>query len=186
MAEKPYSVGNTRKRELSGELNDVLLQLSEELGRLVVLVVVGGDKVFEKLVTGLLLGSQGDLDSLVEEVCDLLHLGFLHGPGSQGGETDSNTTGHLGGSVTGDGVLVNGDVSFVTDLFNLGTGQAQGSQVPENQVVVGTVGLELVVVADQDLGDGPGVGDDLLGVSLEGGVGSLLQCDGDTGDGLWR
>jgi hypothetical protein len=179
-----YSVRHTGKRELSRELDDVLLQLRKKLGRLVVLVVVGSDKVLEELGSGLLLGSQGDLNSSVEEVGNLLHLGFLHGSGSQGGETDSDTTGNLGRSVTGDGVLVDGDVCLVTDLLDLGTGQTQGSEIPKDQVVVRTVGLELVLVAEQNLGDGSGVGDNLLGVSLEGGVGSLLQRNRDTGDSL--
>lgn len=122
----------------------------------------------------------------MEEVGNLLHLGFLHGSGSQGGETDSDTTGYLGGRVTGNGVLVDGDVGLVTDLLDLGTGQAQGSEIPKDQVVVGTVSLKLVLVADKDLGDGLGVGDDLLGVSLEGRVGGLLQRDGDTGDSLYE
>lgn len=51
-------------------------------------------------------------------------------------------------------------------------------------MVVGTIGLELVFMAGQDLGDGSSVGNDLLSVSLEGGIGGLLECDGDTGDGL--
>lgn len=120
----------------------------------------------------------------MEEVGNLLHLGFLHGSGSQGGETDSDTTGNLGGSVTGDGVLVDGDVGLVTDLLDLGTSQTQRSQIPKDQMVVGTISLELVVVTEKNLGDGSGVGNDLLGVSLEGGVGGLLQRDGDTGNGL--
>ena len=75
-------------------------------------------------------------------------------------------------------------MTLVTDLLDLGSGQTQRTQVPEDQVVVGTISLELVFVAGQDLGDGSSVGNDLLSVCLEGGVGSLLECNGDTGNGL--
>lgn len=120
----------------------------------------------------------------MQESSDGFHLGLLHGSRGQGSKTNSNTTGNLGRGVTGNGVLVDGDVAFITNLFNLGTGQSQRSQVPEDQVVVGTVSLELVFVAGQDLGNGSSVGNDLLSVCLEGGVGSLLECNGDTGNGL--
>lgn len=122
--ESTYSVGNTGKRELGRELDDILLQLLKQLGGLVVLVAEGGNKVLEKLVTGFLLCGQGDLDSSMQERSDGLHLGLLHGSRSQSGKTDSDTTGNLGRGVTGDGVLVDRDVTFVADLFDLRTGQA--------------------------------------------------------------
>jgi hypothetical protein len=75
-------------------------------------------------------------------------------------------------------------VSLVTDLLDLASGQTQGPQVPEDQVVVGAICLELVVVARKDLGDGASVCDDLLGVGLESRVCGLLESNGDTGDGL--
>lgn len=181
-----HSVGHTGKGEPGGELDNILLQLGEELGGLIVLVAIGGNKVLEELGTSLLLSGQGNLNGSVEEVGDFLHLGFLHGSGSQGRKTDSDTTGYLGRSITGNSVLVDGDVSLVTDLLDLRTGQAQGSKIPKDQVVVGTVSLKLVLVADENLGDGSSVSNDLLGISLEGGVGGLLQRDGDTGDGLFE
>lgn len=72
----------------------------------------------------------------------------------------------------------------IADLLNLGSGHTDRSQVPKNQVVLCSIGLELVSVTDEDLGHGGGVGSDLLGVSLESWVGSLLERNGDTGDGL--
>lgn len=72
----------------------------------------------------------------------------------------------------------------VTDLLDLGSGKTDGSEVPEDQVVLGTVGLESVAVGEEDLGHGGGVGSDLLGVGLEGGVGGLLEGNGDTSNGL--
>jgi hypothetical protein len=87
-------------------------------------------------------------------------------------------------TVSSNGVLVEGNVSGVTDLLNLGSGETKRSEIPEDQVVLGTVGLELVAVLEEDLGHGVGVGSDLLGVGLERGVGSLLEGDSNTGNGL--
>jgi hypothetical protein len=75
-------------------------------------------------------------------------------------------------------------VSGVTDLLNLGTGQTERSEIPKNKVVLCSVGLESVTVLEEDLGHGGSVGSDLLGVGLESGVSSLLEGNGDTGDGL--
>lgn len=75
-------------------------------------------------------------------------------------------------------------MSGITNLLNLGAGQTDRPEVPENQVVLSTVSLEPVTVFEQDGSHGSGVGADLLGVLLESGVGSLLEGDGDTGDGV--
>jgi hypothetical protein len=178
-----HGVGHTGQRELGGKLDDVLLQGGQLLRSLSV-SRVGGDKVLQQLGPGLLLSLKRDLNGSVQKVGDNVHVLLGHRSAGQGGQTDSDTTGDLGRSVTRDGVLVDGDVALVADLLDLGSGQAEGSEVPEDQVVVGTVSLELVVMAREDLGDGSGVGDDLLGVRLESGVSGLLQGDGDTGDGL--
>lgn len=80
--------------------------------------------------------------------------------------------------------LVQSDVAQVTDLLELAAGQTQRSEIPEDKVVVRTVGLELVVVLSEGVGDGARVFNHLGGVGLEGWVCSLLECDGDTGNGL--
>lgn len=72
----------------------------------------------------------------------------------------------------------------IADLFDLATGQTKRSQVPEDKVIVRTLGLKLVVVLEQRLRDGTSVVDDSLSVSLESRVGGLLERDGDGGDGL--
>ena len=75
-------------------------------------------------------------------------------------------------------------MSGITDLFDLGSGQTKRSEIPEDEVVLCSIGLELVAVLEEDLGHGDGVGSDLLGVGLERWVGSLLKRNGDTGNGL--
>lgn len=113
-----------------------------------------------------------------------LNVLLVHGSRSQSGGTDSDTTWHKGGCVTGNGVLVQGDVGGITDLLDLGSGQTDRSEIPEDQVVLSSIGLELVAVLEEDLGHGICVGSDLLGVGLKRWVGGLLEGDGDTGDGL--
>jgi hypothetical protein len=51
-------------------------------------------------------------------------------------------------------------------------------------MVLCSIGLELVAVLEEDLGNGVGIGSDLLGVGLERWVGGLLEGNGNTGDGL--
>lgn len=181
---KTYSVGDTRQGEAGGKLHNVLLELSDKLGGFAVTRLVSLDKVLEKLGACLLLSLEGNLDHTVEELGNLLHILLLHRSGSQGRGTNSDTTGHEGRSVTGDGILVEGDVSSITNLLNLGAGQTNRPEVPEDQVVLSTVSLEPVTVLEQDGSHGSGVGPDLLGVLLESGIGSLLEGDGDTGDGV--
>lgn len=181
---RTYAVGDTRQGEAGGKLHNVLLELSDKLGGFTVTRLVSLDKVLEKLGTSLFLSLERNLDDTVEELGNLFHILLLHRSGSQGRGTDSDTTGDEGRSVTGNGVLVEGDVSGITNLLNLGAGQTDRPEVPENQVVLSTVSLEPVTVFEQDGSHGSSVGADLLGVLLESGVGSLLEGDGDTGDGV--
>lgn len=176
-------VGDSGKGELGRELLDVLLELGNELSSLT-LALKGLDKVLEELGSSLLLGLEGDLDDTVEELGDLLDILLLHRTRGEGRRTDTDTTGDKGRGVTGNGVLVEGDVHGVTDLLDLGAGEADGAEIPEDEVVLCAVGLERVAVLEEDLSHGGGVGADSLGVVLEGGVGSLLEGNGDTGNGV--
>jgi hypothetical protein len=200
MIKDTHRIPDTGKREPNRELLDILLELGNELGGLSIARLVGIDKVLEELAASLLLSEQRDLDDTVQELGDLLDIRLDHGSGGQSRGTDTDTTGDerrrcvvsehartndtRQRTVTGNGVLVEGDVSGVTDLLDLGTGQTKRAEIPEDQVVLCTVGLQLVTVLEEDLGHGIGVGADLLGVGLEGRVGSLLEGDGDTGNGL--
>lgn len=71
-----------------------------------------------------------------------------------------------------------------THLLDLGAGEAERSEVPQDEVVVRALGLELVVALEQLRGDRLGVLDNLSRVLAEGGGGSLLERNSDTGDGL--
>lgn len=89
-------------------------------------------------------------------------------------------------TVSSNSVLVDGDVSKVADLLNLGSSKTKRSEVPEDEVVVRSTGLELVVgsVLKEGGREGSGVVDDGAGVGPPGGRGNLLERDGDGGDGL--
>lgn len=90
----------------------------------------------------------------MEELGDNLHLGLLHAPRGEGVGSNTNSTGNHGRLVTGNRVLVEGDVSEVADLLNLRSREAKGAEIPKDEVVVRTVSLELVVVRGENLGNG--------------------------------
>jgi len=77
-------------------------------------------------------------------------------------------------------------VSEITDLLDLGSSESERSEIPKNEMVVGSTGLELVVrtVGEDGSSESSSVGDDLSSVSLELGGSNLLEGDGDGGDGL--
>lgn len=120
----------------------------------------------------------------MQEVDDHDHVVFLHTSRSQGGKAQSDTTGCHGRDVTNDGILVQGNVAQVGQALELGASQGQRSQVPKDQVVLGTIGLELVAEFMEFLASGLRVGNDLAGVLLEGWVGGLLEGDGNTSNGV--
>lgn len=79
---------------------------------------------------------------------------------------------------------VDGDAQEVADLLNLAARQAEGSEIPENEVVVGAVGLKLVAMANELISQSPCIGNDLLGILLPGRICNLLEGGGNGGDGL--
>ena len=60
-----HGIGDTRKREGSSKLHDILLQVGNELGCLSGTRFESLGKVLEELGTGFLLSGQGDLDDSV-------------------------------------------------------------------------------------------------------------------------
>lgn len=90
----------------------------------------------------------------MQEAGDNLHVGLLHGPRGEGAGSNPDSSGDGGALVSDNGVLVEGDVGDVADLLDLGSGEAEGTEIPEDEVVVRTGSLELVVVREEDLGDG--------------------------------
>jgi hypothetical protein len=81
--------------------------------------------------------------------------------------------------------LVQSDVSQIADLFDLAAGQLEGSEIPQVQMILSAIGLQLVAALDELLSQHLRVLDDLGSVRLEAGLGGLLQCHGDGSDGLY-
>lgn len=79
---------------------------------------------------------------------------------------------------------VNGDTDEITKLFELATSQTEGSEIPEDKVVIGTRRLELVPTRDELRTKGPCVSNDLLGVCFPCWLASLEEGSSDTGNGL--
>lgn len=77
-------------------------------------------------------------------------------------------------------------MSEITDLFDLGSSESERSEIPKDEMVVGSTGLELVVrtVGKEGSSESSSVGDDLGSVGLELGGSDLLEGNGDGGDGL--
>lgn len=67
---------------------------------------------------------------------------------------------------------------------DLATSELERAKIPENEVVVRAVRLQLVAVARELGGEDAGVRDDLLRVYLEFRLCGEFQGDGDGGDGL--
>lgn len=72
----------------------------------------------------------------------------------------------------------------IANLLNLAASQLEGTEIPQDEVVIGTAGLESVLVLDELRGQCLGIGNDLLGVGLEFGLGSEVEGCRDGCDGL--
>lgn len=141
------------------------------------------NKVLDELARSL-LDLEGNLDSLVQEIRNLLEVSLLHTPRGQCRGTDTDTAGNESAGVTVDGVLVDGDVDQIADLLHLGASETLRPQVPENKVIVRAVGNRLVTVRRKTSGKSASVGANLLGVVLPLRAGNLFERDGDTGNDI--
>ena len=82
------------------------------------------------------------------------------------------------------GRTVDGDADEVAQLLELAARQAERTQVPEHEVVVGALCLQLVAVPDELIAECLRVGDDLLRVRLPCRGGCLLERGCDASNGL--
>lgn len=76
------------------------------------------------------------------------------------------------------------DAHQVAHFLDLAAGKFEWPEIPENEVVICTAGLEFVAVFDKPGTECTSVSDNLLGILLKRGVGNLLQCDSDSCDRL--
>lgn len=150
---------------------------------------VGGNLGLEVLeLVGLLgelaLDLLAEVDGLVDVAGNALEVVLGHTTGGHGRSTDTDTAGGEGRLVTGDGVLVAGNVDLLKDGLDTGTVEALGAQVEEDHVAVSTVRDELVAESLELVLNGLGVLDDLLLVLLELRGVNLLQGNSQSGDGV--
>mmetsp|Transcript_9681 Transcript_9681/g.25762 ORF Transcript_9681/g.25762 Transcript_9681/m.25762 type:complete len:336 (-) Transcript_9681:1487-2494(-) len=135
-----------------------------------------------ELLALLLLHLQGNLEAPVQEPRDLLEV--LRGGAARrhGRGADAHAAGGQRGDIAGHGVAIQSDGAEIADLLEFGAREAVRPQVPEHQVVVRAVARELVALGLQGLGQGVGVGHDVLGVLLELRAGHLQELSRQAAD----
>lgn len=108
---------DTGQGPLAGEGTYFILEVLDLSVALLTLLLGSGDtdEVLEQLGASLLLENEGELDSTMQELADLLDIGFNHVAGRQCGCTDTNTTGNLGGSIARDGVFYS--IGLISNRF---------------------------------------------------------------------
>jgi hypothetical protein len=125
-----------------------------------------------------------DLDAVVDVRGDALKVLDAKATAGHGASANADTAGGEGALVAGNGVLVAGNVDLLKNGLHAGAVKAVLTQVKEDHVRVGAVGNELVTEL-LELGlEGLGIGDNALLVGAEFGGLSLLQGDGESGDGV--
>lgn len=79
---------------------------------------------------------------------------------------------------------VDGNAHKVANFLNLASGQADGSEIPEDQVVVASASLESISMGNESRSQSAGVGNNLFGIRLKLGLRNLEESSGDGGDSL--
>jgi len=198
---------NTRKGPLGSERLDFLTELLDLEVSLLAFFRGGSDthKVLEQFRTGLFLEDERELDGTVQKVSDDLDVFLEHVARGDSGCAETDTTGYLSRGVTRNSVLctkltlcnrtnlrvqqsirtVDSDPHKIANFLNFATSQTKGAEIPENQVVVATAGLQSVTMRNEGFGESTSVGDDLLGVELPFGLSNLEESGGDGSNGLY-
>jgi hypothetical protein len=182
----PYKLTTIRsdgKRERNGPRGNLLLQA------LNLLDFAGRDLRLEVLELVVFLGQIGldllaQLDASVDVACDPLEVVLAEATRRHSWRADANTHGRERRLVAGCRVLVARDVDLLEDGFDAGAVEGEGLEVDEDHVVVCAVGDKLeaeFVEGDFEL---LSVLDDLLLVELEVFGLSLLERNGERGDGV--
>lgn len=82
------------------------------------------------------------------------------------------------------GRTVDRNADEIAYLLDLAAREACRAEIPEHQMIVGTVSLKLVAVRDEIFGKCLRVEDDLLRICLPRGIARLLQRGSDACNGL--
>jgi len=172
----------SREVELGCEVLYVLLQRSYVLGEFLTLELL---LVLNKLLRlASALDLEGELSSAIKETGDDDEIGLLESTSGESRSSNTDTSRGDGRLVAENGVLVKGDRNLVADGLHLRTGDLVRAEVPEDKVVVCTIGNHLVSPLHELRSKGLGVLDDLLRVLLEHGSSNLFELDGNGSHGV--
>lgn len=130
------------------------------------------------------LSLNADLDGLVNVQGDALKVLLSEATAGHGRGTNTDTTRSQSALVSGNSVLVAGNVDLLKDSLNTGAIKVELTKVEEDHVAVSAISNELVAeLLELDL-QGLGVGDNLLLVGLELRGLSLLEGNSQSSDGV--
>lgn len=110
---------------------------------------IGGDRAL--LRTLFLLHIKRDDSSLVQKLSHFFKVLFQEAARRHGRGSDSSTSGRKSRAIAEDSILVQSDVAEVAHFFVLGACEAQWSQVPQDKMIVSSVGDKVVSLALQEL-----------------------------------
>jgi len=86
--------------------------------------------------------------------------------------------------ISGDGILVGGDIYIIQTNLQLQTGDIERPQIHSHQMVVGAAGDQIEAFFHQGIRQDLGIGDDVVGIGLEFRGHCLLETDGLCGDDM--
>lgn len=125
-----------------------------------------------------------DLDALIDVFGDTLKVLLAETTAAHGRGTNADAAWGESALVSRNGVLVAGNVDLLKNSLDTGTVQAELTEVKENHVAISAISNQLVAKRLECVFQSLGVGYDLLLVGLELGGLSLLESNGQGGDGV--
>ncbi len=123
------------------------------------------------------------LHDLENPVADLTDVVFLHAASGEGWGSEADAAGvERLALIVGDHVFIDGDACVIQSFFSHFAGQADGSDVSQDEVVVGSAGDESDAPFGEDFREGFGIVNDLLAISFEVILEGFVEADGFAGD----
>ena len=129
------------------------------------------------------LTDEGDLFHPIGEV---LHVLFAEATSSDSGGAEADARGaEGGGTVVGERVSIQGEADSIESLLVEFTVDAEtGFDVDEDEMIIGAAALEGEAIVYEGIGEGFGILDDILSVSLKLGLQSFAESNGFSGNNM--
>mmetsp|Transcript_12950 Transcript_12950/g.27501 ORF Transcript_12950/g.27501 Transcript_12950/m.27501 type:complete len:464 (+) Transcript_12950:200-1591(+) len=169
-----------RVKSRHGESSGKLVHSLPQGGNLLVSIQTLNE--LNQLRSTLLLNLQRNLQRLVQEHGYLFKVGLDHFTCCQRRSADTHASRSDRRSIPGDAILVQSDGHGIARLFELGSGDLLGFQIPKNEVIFGTTGGKGVSQTDKLGTQGGGVGLHLFGVGVKFGSHNLKELGGHARD----